>query len=260
MTAKSRLEKEKAPAMPVEGGEDDRAELGQQANAGTTSSAAENVRNNPENKAAQGTGKRAEEAKVNDDPMGRTAPEETADRQADSFADEATTFTKSYLVPGEVDLDNYDHGPNKQNVIQEAINNGLRIIGLPRSDAKGNKARQRNVAEDGADDLEPNEYHNYGIIDVDDVVTFVGSDVYDFGIVGREKLSTQLTYAAEVVPAHLVGAGPTDALTDQRATLAEVVSPRHVGNTGTQHEEGLGDNNLYVDGVSEPGPFNAASI
>ena len=125
------------------------------------------------------------------------------------------------------DEDTYDHGPNKQNLIQEAINNGLRILGLP-ADA------QNAPGQEGAEDLEPNEYHNIGLVDADDVVQFVGAELYDFGIPGREKLSYQLTYAAEAIPAHLVGAGPTEALTDQRGTVREVVSPRHVGSTGSQ--------------------------
>jgi hypothetical protein len=251
---KSKEQKEKAPAIPPDGGED--TDQVKKASGGTSGKAAQNMRNNPDNEQSfKKDGDLTKDAKLNDDPMGRSAAEETADRQADSLADATTTFTRSFLVPGDsFDEKSYDHGPNMQSLVQDAINNGLRILGLP-EDAMSS------TAQEGYDDLEPHEAHNIGLVEPDQVVKFVGAEEVDFGVPGHPHVNQQLTYAAECVPAHLIGAGATEALTDQVGNMRQVVSPRHFGSTGAGrlHEPGDDPDKKLKEnikkskgGVSEP--------
>jgi len=123
----------------------------------------------------------------------RTMGEEVAERSTDTHEDKATVFVKEFLAAISGDMKDFDHGPNAQSVVQDAINAGLRVIGD---------------------------------------VTFEGADTQD---VGFGHVSTVLKYQAPAVPAHMVGAGPTEATSDQAATIADVTSPSDLGNTGAPH-------------------------
>lgn len=133
------------------------------------------------------------------DPTEEEVETEIAGRTADEDADQASVYTKQFLlgVPYSDDLEpsDQDHEDHAAVVASEAINNGLRVVGDIRYiGAEPSGQLGHAVKSDGT----PVEY------------------------------STLLTYEADAVPAHLTGAGATIETSDQLATNADVISPRDV--------------------------------
>jgi hypothetical protein len=119
------------------------------------------------------------------------AQTETAMRTTDTEETSTDRFTKVFVVSAPWDDDkNYDdddHEANAAAMVQDAINAGLRVVGG---------------------------------------VTFEGAEAATTPYGRHGQVETVLTYSAPAVPAHLVGAGPTEALSDVLGTMADVVAPR----------------------------------
>lgn len=128
-----------------------------------------------------------------------TRGEEVAARTTDTDEGSIHKYIKRFLLhipfSDELGLTDEVHTAHAANVAESAIHSGLRITG--------------DITFKGA---EPSGQY--------------GHAVYADGT--PVQYSTMLTYEADAVPAHLLGAGPTEETTDVAGVAADAVSPRDV--------------------------------
>lgn len=133
----------------------------------------------------------------------KTRGEEVADRTTDTDEDSTSTYRKEFLVGGpyheDEEFTDEFHEANAASLAESAIHAGLRIVG--------------DIVFVGA---EPSGQWGHAVD--------AKGEPY--------QRSTLVAYEAPAVPAHLVGAGPTEELSDVAATNDDVVTPRGVLTDG----------------------------